>query len=185
MDGESQIQNDGESYKPKKKRGIKTYDDATLPSRRKLYFNGEADTSQTTYESMANHCQIATTARKAKVGRCLHTFLRQIIDKRRLGFFISHLMLAHDDNMPMRTIDGKKTRGFTLDEIISGLAEQNHVYGQVHDIVVDGIYVNCELGGGQVIIKRFIGDVDVWDVYRIASELEIWTGYERYKHIKL
>ena len=35
----------------------------------------------------------------------------------------------------------------------------------------------------EVHIKRFVGDVDTWDIYRIANACDIWLVNKRYQNL--
>jgi hypothetical protein len=53
------------------------------------------------------------------------------------------------------------------------------MYGQVFDAKRDGVYVSTVLGWRKKLkIRRYIGDVDVWDVHRIADYFDTYDYYE-------
>ena len=76
---------------------------------------------------------------------------------------------------------------FYISEIVDYWAKHNSMFCKVHDIRRDGIYVKTKLSGwsGRTKITRFVGDIDVWDLYRVFSDnnIGIISSSERYKNI--
>lgn len=167
---------------------VEIYDDSKISVHNKLYFNGESDSNQTRYEQLAGHLHIATKAKTDIVGKALHTFLRQILDDHKVHFSMyDHLEFAFDNDeyFPL-DIGGRSVRGLTLKQMVEILSDYNSDFSSIHDLN-DGIYVTGELSGykKEIKIKRFVGDIDVWDIYRIASSLGIWRPEEKYEKVPL
>lgn len=160
---------------------INTYDDAKKENYGKLYFGGESDSNQSKYELLSNRLNICVSAKSEIVGKCLHTFLRQIIDEHK-----SHWFLWRLDGMGVNKGAGATSSKKTVPEIVDRLSIYFNAYGKCHDIRTDGIYVKTKLRGytSEQHISRFIGDIDVWDIYRIGCVLGIWFEGERYKNVK-
>ena len=141
----------------------------------KFYFGGEADGNQTKYEQLLNNLKICTKSTNPKVGKLLLALLRIIIDNHPPDYFVSILEFMNEvDKYEInRTIHGKNVPAnhFYISEIIDYLSD-DETYRFTHDIR-DNIYVETKLSGYKERTKifRFIGDVDVWDLYRIGDGL--------------
>ena len=95
---------------------------------------------------------------------------------------------------PNRMIGGKTIPPdhYYIYEIVDYLAK-NENYSHTHDMR-DGVYVETKLLGythtnGEYVevstkIRRFIGDVDIWDIFRIYDALGLTLPYDRYENIK-
>jgi len=155
---------------------IETIDDSKKSIYNKLYFNGECDSNQTRYEFLSNHCKISTVSKSDKVGLVLHTFLRQVIDDQPEHFFL----------YVFEGYDNEEKGVFTVPEMVDRLAKHNSQYSHICDTRL-GLYYERQLSGykREINIHRFLPDVDVWDIYRIATALGIWDPEEQYKDIKM
>jgi len=166
-----------------------TVDDSKKNIVSKFYFGGEGDSNQTRYEQLLNNLKICTKSTNDKVGKILLSLLRIIIDNSGADYLISVLELMNEESPQYRvnrTINGKKILAgyFYLSEIVEYLSN-NETFSMSHDIR-DGLYVKVKLSSSKETTKiiRFIGDVDVWDLYRIGDGLGLdYTG-KRYSKIK-
>jgi hypothetical protein len=153
---------------------ISKIDDSKKETCNRFYFNGKNASHQTCYERLSNHYKICTVAKTDKVGKALHTFLRVIIDPHDVDEWLNYVQMT----------DNYKKDTYTLNEIIDILEKRNSEYCSLYDIH-DDIHIKGILNGhkSETYIKRFIGDVDMWDIYRIAHVLGVWTSTERYKNL--
>ena len=155
----------------------------------KFYFGGESDSSQTTYETLLNNLKVCTKSTNEDVGKILLVLLRIVLDKRLYdGYIISHLEAMNDESkyIENRTIGGRQipTDNFFIWEICEYLSKTEN-YSFTHDLR-DGVYVEQGLSGykGKTKIIRFIGDVDIYDLYRIRDALGLTSPDMRYDNIK-
>ena len=154
-------------------------DDSNKQTYHKLYFNGECDSNQTRYEQLSNQLHIATKSKNDTVGKCLHRFLRSIIDEYEEGRWLD----MFTDREP--TMDGNEQAILlTLSEMVKILESDLDSYGKIFD-TRSGLYVETKLSGwkSKTLIKRFIIDVDIWDIYRIGEAMEVYSNTEKYKDI--
>jgi len=160
---------------------IETIDDSKKVKYNKLYFGGEGDSNQTRYELLSNTLKIAVSAKSSVVGRCLHVFLRTIIDNHGEDWF---LCWFEDTNRGRATKKGGRL--LTIPDMVDILAELFDNYGNIHDPREKGRYIKNTLRGrtGETVIKRYLCDVDTWDIYRIGSSIGVWSDLEQYKSIK-
>lgn len=176
-----------DNYDNKKQNSsITTIDDENKTKYNKYYFNGECDSNQTRYEMLSNHLRVATVAQCDTVGLCLHTFLRQVIDDHNLNWFTYMFDMCHEKYT--KTINGEKNHGqYTVKEIVNTLVEYNNQFGQTFDPRENGLYVTTTLRcyDGTEIIKRYIGDVDVWNIYRIFHVLGVIDSNKQHEHIDI
>ena len=160
----------------------------------KFYFGGESDSNQTKYEILLNNRKICTKSTSDKVGKVLIVLLRIIIDDRGNDYLISELEMMDELFPPNRMIGGKRIPPdhYYIYEIVNYL-EKNENYRHTHDMR-DGVYVETKLSGYKYTaeehigvstkIRRFMGDVDVWDIFRIYDALGLTLPYQRYKNIE-
>lgn len=164
---------------------IITIDDSNKSTYNKLYFNGKCDSNQTRYEFLSNNCKISTVAKTDKVGKALHTFLRQVIDNHPEDFFLYVCGMEEKES-------------FTISEIVDLMERSNYNYSHTSHTCDTrlGLYYDKKLDGydydgkwseykREINIHRFLPDVDVWNIYRIASAIGIWGPEEQYKDIKM
>jgi len=119
--------------------------------------------------------------------------LRIVIDGRSPDYIIDHLEFMNEDEEYKinRSIGGREIPpdNFFVWEIFNFLVNNDN-YRFSHDIR-NGLYVEDKLRGRdksfttvKTKIIRFIGDVDIWDLYRIRDGLGISSPEDRYINIK-
>lgn len=125
------------------------------------YFNGEGDSNQTKYEELSNTLRVCVIAKESIVAKCLHQFLRIIIDDRNYDHFLSTQSLAYSE-----------TKELTISQIVDHLAEDVKDYFHEYNPSVDGLNATNILKNGTK-ITRYICDISGWSIYRIAQNMGI------------
>ncbi len=171
---------------------VKSFDDERTIERSRFYFGGAQD-SDRPYEIASNHLRIATKAKNEIVGLALHQLLCLIVNEEDRYELLNIGAIALHDDM---TEGGRKgPRKWTISEIVAAMAKETSMFSMIHDLDRDGVYATTELtcdvvtsasgGGGGPIravqIRRFIGEIDVWDTDRIAEAMEVWSQLDKYK----
>lgn len=162
-------------------------DDAKAPRRcHRLYFSRLGVASDDEYAIMANYLKIATKSKSPLVGKVLLSLLSNIIgmrqfDQRRIVQIIFETMMIFVGRNGVTHKGRRYDPGvFPLDLIITKLSE---LYDSVieHDLR-SGVYVTAKLSGygAEITINRFVGDVDIWDVYRVGNALDVWGPRQKY-----
>ena len=164
-------------------------DDSLKAQVSKYYFGGEDASNQSKYEILLNNLKICTKSTNDLVGKALIAILRLVIDDARRNRYILDqfdIMNDHNKYLPNRTVNGRKLPAdqYYLWELVEYLSD-NYNYRFTHDLR-NGIYVEDTLSGfnGKIKIKRFIGDVDVWDAHRIRIEFGNTRSTDRYENVK-
>jgi hypothetical protein len=62
-------------------------------------------------------------------------------------------------------------------KMIIDFLDNNDIYGQTHDVLIDGLYAKTAISGldGDIHINKYILDVDTWDIERIGVSIGVWT----------
>lgn len=137
----------------------------------KYHFNGEGDSQQTKYERLGNILKICVVAKEEKVARCLHQFLRIIIDKRNL-----------DEILNIGSLIFSETKKLTVEQIVDLMACDVDSYFHTHDLK-DGMMITTFLGNDEI-VRRYIGDISCWSLYRIADSLGLEVEIEEFPDVK-
>lgn len=156
---------------------ITNIDDSKRKSCNKFYFNGEFDSNQSVYEQLSNNYKICTVAKTCIIGRALHTFLRIIVDDHHpTNDWIDYI----------RMMDDYEKNVYTLPEMVNNFKELNNTYCTSYDLH-NGAYIEDTLKGYKLKkhINRFFGNVDTWDIYRIACVYGVWGANKRYKKLSI
>ena len=126
----------------------------------RMYFSGEGDSNQTTFESMSNYLKVGVKSTSNQVGLTLLFFLRMIIDDR---FDLAQLVVE-DEEYPDEEI---QAFAFSPDQLIS--IYQDHESMNLSNFSIDAIATSM-LTTGPVAAKR--DDIDLWDLSRIREAVK-------------
>ena len=127
----------------------------------KYYFNGEGDSNQTKYELLGNTLRICVVAKEQIVAKCLHHFLRSIIDNSGHAHFLSTYSLEFSEEKEL-----------TVKKIVELMAHDVESYFHEYDPYVDGLNATNILRNGTK-ITRYICDISGWSIYRIAKHMGV------------
>ncbi len=123
----------------------------------KLYFSGECDFNQTTFERKSNHLEICVLANDDVIGFSLLYLLRIIID--------------NNDHLLHCIIGDKERDEMSIDDYIAELSKWEQGYSSVfklNQIPEVTLYNGPSL---EEKIKKQLWQIDIWTFERIFSEI--------------
>ena len=128
----------------------------------KMYFSGEGDSNQTTFERKSNHLQIGVVSNSEFVALCLLHFVRILVDGR------PDLL---DIDLFDRIADGDVEGPVTLTTFLDVVSRSERDY-LVSFGLNDLFEVTLGYGKRKTLIQTTISGVDVWTIPRIIKALK-------------
>lgn len=129
-----------------------------------MFFSGEFDGSQTTFESKSNKLKIGVRTKSSQIGYILLFYLRMIADD---NFGLA--LWVFDD-----LEDNDKRIGnfaFAVDDLIARYEIQEKEYGSVFPIDQPAT-VELIDHNGRYTVSRVAAEIDLWDLDRVRQAIE-------------
>jgi hypothetical protein len=128
----------------------------------RIYFSGECDSNQTTFEYASNNISLGVICPDEKAALILLRFLRYIIDDRG-DMFLEDTIYDYDTDKYLTT-----GTSVMLEDIIDGLASKELCY--MRSCALDDV-INTNFIRKEHNFTKKLHEIDIWTLVRVMSEM--------------